>query len=274
MTKYIKNPIAIEAYQHTGSSTSVSRLKHWVNAGIAPISGGVETCDIVSFELETNHGFARVSAGDWVIKTEAGEFYPCSNAEFQKNYSKAPSDYIERMQSEYAELNTRVESLRAFFYNPLYKRCSQHKKNKLKAQLQHMEQYLMVLGHRIELERFGEVTEPVNEVAEVPEQQIPDSLFFKPLIKNQTFSGALSALKDGHAIQRAGWNGNNLFVYMVPAAAYPAQTGIAKAYFGEGAKVPYGAYMAIKGGDNRVNTWVPSVSDCLAEDWIILEQPQ
>ncbi len=273
MTKYIKKPIPVEAYRHTGTAASKHRFHIWTTGGEFPIEPmmGFGT---VAFAVETNHGSATVEPGDWVIKSDSGEFYPITDVEFQKLYAKEPADYIERMQAEHAELSTRVESLRAFFYNPLYKSCSQHKKNKLKAQLQHMEQYLMVLGHRIELERFGEVTEPVNEVVEVSEQQIPDNLFFKPLIKNQTFSSALSALKDGHAIQRAGWNGNNLFVYMVPAAAYPAQTGIAKAYFGEGAKVPYGAYMAIKGGDNVVNTWVPSVTDCLAEDWIILEQPQ
>jgi len=35
--------------------------------------------------------------------------------------------------------------------------------------------------------------------------------------------------------------------------------------------VPYNAYMAIKNVDNTVSTWVPSVNDCLAEDWVISE---
>lgn len=82
-----------------------------------------------------------------------------------------------------------------------------------------------------------------------------------------TFGLAIEALKRGEPVARAGWNGKGMFVYLVPANAYPAQTGVAKAFFGEGALVPYNAYLALKGVDGTVNTWVPSISDTLAEDW-------
>lgn len=81
------------------------------------------------------------------------------------------------------------------------------------------------------------------------------------------FSQALEALKTGQRVMRAGWNGKGMFVYLVPAASYPVQTGAAKAHFGEGAMVPYNPYLAIKNVDETVSTWVPSVNDCLAEDW-------
>jgi hypothetical protein len=81
------------------------------------------------------------------------------------------------------------------------------------------------------------------------------------------FGHALELLKVGMPIQRAGWNGKGMFVYLVPAASYPAQTGVAKAYFGDEALVPYAAYMALKGADGTVSTWVPSINDVLAEDW-------
>ncbi|WP_081059892.1 DUF2829 domain-containing protein [Burkholderia stagnalis] len=85
------------------------------------------------------------------------------------------------------------------------------------------------------------------------------------------FSSALSWVKQGRRIARAGWNGNGMFVYFVPAASYPVQTGAAKAHFGEGSMVPYNAYLALKGVDDTVSTWVPSVTDCLADDWHIVE---
>ena len=85
-----------------------------------------------------------------------------------------------------------------------------------------------------------------------------------------TFGSAIDAIKAGHKIARTGWNGKGMFVYRVPAASYPAQTGVAKEYFGENAMVPYNAYMAIKNVDGTVSTWVPSVNDCLAEDWVIV----
>lgn len=85
----------------------------------------------------------------------------------------------------------------------------------------------------------------------------------------QNFGSALSALKEGKRVSREGWNGKGMFAYLVPAAAYPAQTGVAKAYFGAVSLVPYNAYLALKGADNTVSTWSPSGSDALAEDWCI-----
>ena len=81
------------------------------------------------------------------------------------------------------------------------------------------------------------------------------------------FGQALEALKAGQKVSRSGWNGKGMFVYLVPAASYLAQTGVAKQYFGEGSFVPYNAYLAIKNVDESVSTWVPSVNDVLAEDW-------
>lgn len=85
------------------------------------------------------------------------------------------------------------------------------------------------------------------------------------------FAGALAWLKSGARVARAGWNGKGMFAYMVPPASYPVQTGAAKAHFGEGSLVPYNAYFALKGVDETVSTWVPSVSDLLAEDWHVVE---
>jgi hypothetical protein len=85
------------------------------------------------------------------------------------------------------------------------------------------------------------------------------------------FSDALHALKAGHRVQRSGWNGKGMFAYLIPANSYPAQTGAAKAHFGEGAIVPYQAYLALKTVDETVATWVPSVSDLLASDWEIVQ---
>jgi hypothetical protein len=86
-----------------------------------------------------------------------------------------------------------------------------------------------------------------------------------------TLGLAIEAMKKGLRVARAGWNGKGMFAYLVPANAYPAQTGAAKAFFGEGALVPYNAYMALKGADDTVSTWAPSGCDALAEDWLIIE---
>ncbi|MCA8017750.1 DUF2829 domain-containing protein [Burkholderia metallica] len=93
---------------------------------------------------------------------------------------------------------------------------------------------------------------------------------YRPVV-GLTFGHVLELLKQGKRVARAGWNGKGMFVYLVPAASYPVQTGAAKEHFGEGSLVPYNAYLALKGVNDTVSTWVPSVSDCLAEDWYVVE---
>jgi hypothetical protein len=85
------------------------------------------------------------------------------------------------------------------------------------------------------------------------------------------FGQATEAAKSGKKVAREGWNGSGMFAYIVPAASYPAQTGVAKEYFGENALVPYRAYWALKTAQEDIATWAPSGSDSLAEDWVIID---
>lgn len=82
------------------------------------------------------------------------------------------------------------------------------------------------------------------------------------------FGQALEALKNNKKLARKGWNGKGMFIYYVPANEYPAQTTITKTEFK--GLVKFNAYFAIKNVDDTVSTWVPSVNDCLAEDWIVI----
>jgi hypothetical protein len=85
-----------------------------------------------------------------------------------------------------------------------------------------------------------------------------------------TFGDVVVMLKAGKRVARAGWNGDGMFIYLVAAASYPVQTDVASAWYGAGSMVPYNAYFALKGVDNKISTWVPSISDCLADDWYTL----
>lgn len=87
--------------------------------------------------------------------------------------------------------------------------------------------------------------------------------------RGMNFGEALEGLKAGNKLMRKGWNGKGMFVYYVPANSYPAVTEVAKKEFGE--MVQYNPYFAIKNVNGTVSTWVPSVNDCLAEDWEMFE---
>lgn len=84
-----------------------------------------------------------------------------------------------------------------------------------------------------------------------------------------TFGMAVEAAKKGFKIARDGWNGKGMFLYHIPAAAYPAQTPVAKRFFGQ--YVPYGAYIAMKTAQGNVVPWLASQTDMLAEDWRVVE---
>jgi len=88
-------------------------------------------------------------------------------------------------------------------------------------------------------------------------------------MNNLSFGEAIEALKSKYKVARRGWNGKGMFVYYVPANEYPTSTVIAKKEFGE--MVSYNPYFAIRNVNGTVSTWVPSVNDCLAEDWEIVD---
>lgn len=85
----------------------------------------------------------------------------------------------------------------------------------------------------------------------------------------RTFSVALEDLKAGHRVTRAEWGGKGMFVYYVPAQSYPTQTEAARAKFGD--SVPYAAYLALVTTQGNVATWVPSITDIFATDWMIYD---
>jgi len=92
---------------------------------------------------------------------------------------------------------------------------------------------------------------------------------YKDVTKGINFGSAIEMLKQGRKISRAGWNGKGMYLYYVPANAYPPDTAAAREAFG-GNDVPYQAYIAMKTAQNIVVPWLASQSDVLADDWVCL----
>jgi hypothetical protein len=88
------------------------------------------------------------------------------------------------------------------------------------------------------------------------------------MIPTFDFGQALQELKAGKKVARLGWNGKGMFVYYVPSGTYPARTDVAKSI---GETVDYNPYFAIKNVNGTVSTWVPSINDCLSEDWMVID---
>lgn len=85
------------------------------------------------------------------------------------------------------------------------------------------------------------------------------------------FGDALELAKKGKKIQRIGWKGKGMFV--VYQKGYPkgiaCNKNTAEAWgMNEGDLFICNPYLQLKCADGTHSMWVPSISDCLAEDWV------
>lgn len=97
-------------------------------------------------------------------------------------------------------------------------------------------------------------------------------------VANLSFGMALEALKRGHRVARAGWNGRDQWVTL---AGPPEGTKVHSDNFWSknnadfardqpDSEVTVTPYFTIKTTQNEIAVWVPSTSDCLANDWRVL----
>lgn len=88
---------------------------------------------------------------------------------------------------------------------------------------------------------------------------------------NLTFSTALALLKDGHRLQRAGWNGKGMFVFLVTGSVFKVNRPPLLGIYPEGTEIRYHGHVDMKTADGMVVPWLCSQTDMLAEDWQVLE---
>lgn len=86
-------------------------------------------------------------------------------------------------------------------------------------------------------------------------QWLPTATFnfeYRP-IDGLTFGMAIEALKQGKRVARAGWNGRGMYVKFVDTTE------------------TLNRHFELFNVSGTFDTWVASVSDTLAEDWVVLE---
>lgn len=100
-------------------------------------------------------------------------------------------------------------------------------------------------------------------------------------MNKMTFGDALYYLKQGQKLQRAGWNGKGQWVVLMPALKLPphsSQEPGAKVndrtakHIGVDTALDSQPYFALWNAQGKWQPgWLPSQSDCLAEDWQTVE---
>lgn len=84
------------------------------------------------------------------------------------------------------------------------------------------------------------------------------------------FGDAVHLLKEGKKLARAGWNGRCMFVFLVAGSTFNVSRAPLLGIFPEGTQINYKPHIDIKNVDGSISTWVPSIGDVMAEDWLVV----
>ncbi len=84
-----------------------------------------------------------------------------------------------------------------------------------------------------------------------------------------SFGWAIEAMKAGEKVCRSGWNGKEMYVFLVAGSTFNVNRPPLNDMFPEGTEITYRPHMDIRTADGSIATWTPSSSDILAEDWKI-----
>jgi hypothetical protein len=85
-----------------------------------------------------------------------------------------------------------------------------------------------------------------------------------------TFSEALERIKRGERAIRSGWNGKNMFVFLVPGSTFQVSRPPLLGIYPEGTTINYHSHIDMRTTDGTIVPWLASQTDLLTDDWMIL----
>lgn len=95
---------------------------------------------------------------------------------------------------------------------------------------------------------------------------------------NLNFGQAIEALKQGKRVQREGWNGTNMFLFLLPAGTVPTKAihdpalrNVIEKEIGGETFEALGSIRMFTADKKILTGWLASQTDMLSEDWTIIE---
>lgn len=85
------------------------------------------------------------------------------------------------------------------------------------------------------------------------------------------FGWAIKQMRNGERVQRAGWNGKGMFLFLVPGSTFKVNRAPLLGIYAEGTEINYQPHIDLKTAQNTVVPWLASQSDMLATDWEVIE---
>lgn len=88
---------------------------------------------------------------------------------------------------------------------------------------------------------------------------------------NMTFGDALMMLNRGEKVARTGWNGKNMFLFLVSGSTFKVNRAPLLGIYPEGTEINYHAHIDMRTADGTIVPWGHSQTDILANDWVLVE---
>lgn len=85
------------------------------------------------------------------------------------------------------------------------------------------------------------------------------------------FGWALALLKQGKRVARGGWNGKDMFLFLVPGSVFQVNRPPLLGIYPEGTTITYQPHVDMKTVSGSVVPWLCSQSDMLADDWMVVD---
>ena len=82
------------------------------------------------------------------------------------------------------------------------------------------------------------------------------------------FGEALRQIQNGGRVSRLGWNGKDMFLFLVPGSTFKVNRAPLLGIYPEGTEINYHAHIDMKTAQGYVVPWLASQSDLLSDDWV------
>ncbi len=92
-------------------------------------------------------------------------------------------------------------------------------------------------------------------------------------IDAMSFGHAIAALKAAQRVARAGWNGKNMFLFLVAGSTFKVNRAPLMGIYPEGTAINYHSHIDMMTAQDYVVPWLASQADMLADDWLIVDTP-
>lgn len=83
---------------------------------------------------------------------------------------------------------------------------------------------------------------------------------------------AIKQMQNGARVQRTGWNGKGMFLFLVPGSTFTVNRAPLNVIYPAGTVINYQPHIDMKTAQDTVVPWLASQTDILAMDWEVVNE--